>query len=1266
MNAPGTNVRHPRPLRTSMFRRFPSLTCALCFFLAAPAAVTGCTKSPATAQTRWDDLRAQGRKSDDHEDVASWLASELLRPGGSPAQAKKARKRLAEIDAEGVLPSLARGLDSLGHGESKEAAEEFFEALFAARKWDDPRAPLYAWFAATRVEQLSGLVKDFGPRHRKQIASLLTDPGHIGFRAYATVVELWADDAFTEAESGVDEKLARRLGCVENISLAGPFGTASSTDILRSFPAECAGVWPEIFEEEPGQTSTPQRLKTDQIGCDVIADEPTDQGIFYGQTFLELEEERELILSASGSTSLWVNDSLVLERDVRIWGIWPKFGVRLKLQKGRHRVLWKVGDPSSALRVVELNGKPAKVVTSTDDRAGYDLIPPVIGPDPNDLMRYIRPDGVKDPPDELTRFIAAHMAHQEGQADVAAVLFGPFVEDTGAATGLALSTAAGFVADDPIYDEAQARDLVHELELLAAKKDPGLWYPTFRNVVWDAQQKGATTIVDDLENLARKFPDVSAIRFTLAQLYENLDWGPEFARTVEELVERFPNDEDAITLGIDHFEAKGDTKKVDELLDRLIGLNPDSEVLVARALNQRNYQAAKDELERLQKRRPSRKDIAERIENLLISAGDKQRTFEQLKKAVERTPEDVHARLALADAELARGDKNPLPSALVAAVQAGADPTLIEGAIDLMEGITALEPYRIDGLKVIDDYEKSGKHLDGTAARILDYGAVWVRGDGSSRFLEHEIVRIQSEEAIKMFAETHTNGLTLHLRVIKKDGTIKEPEAVAGKPTATMPHLAIGDYVETERILSTWGDGTGDIYSGPGWFFREQNVAYHRSEFVVVAPAAKKLILETHNGVPEPEVERRGSLVVYRYRVDDSPAAPVEPNSPPETEFLPRVSIGWGLNFEQRILAVNKDMASLTANDPRIVRIAKNIVQGKKTTDEKLRALYHWVLDSVQEGDEADGRRVVVSRNGNRWRGFQTLCQALDIPIRWALSESRLSSPIVGPLGSAERPLYPILVVGQKGNRTWLTIDDKFAPFGTTPSHLRGAPAYILGGARPEKTKVPTTGSEDAIRYEGRGVLSKSGSAKLNLRIVFVGAFASSLRNGLSQIPENQLGNIIESKLIGQHLQGARLRDYKVIGEAELDKPLIIEVETEVPQFATPSSMGLLLSPPFMPRLTGLTPLAQRATPLLIQQETTQSLDLELDLPQGMKAITQRESQTTDLSTYHIKDEVKSGKVRIVREASTRTGRIPVSQYAAFQKYANQADAALGRAIRIK
>src|SRR5690606_864396 len=146
---------------------------------------------------------------------------------------------------------------------------------------------LFGWFAALRVQETANVSLDFDKKHSKQIAEILKDPGKIGFRAYAIVVDLWAAEAFSQAQEDVDQKLARKLGCVKNIALAGPFGTNPAIEVLRSFAAEKPGVWPARCESEAGQARSPRRLQTDAGGCDVMADEPTEAGVFYGQTFLE-------------------------------------------------------------------------------------------------------------------------------------------------------------------------------------------------------------------------------------------------------------------------------------------------------------------------------------------------------------------------------------------------------------------------------------------------------------------------------------------------------------------------------------------------------------------------------------------------------------------------------------------------------------------------------------------------------------------------------------------------------------------------------------------------------------------------------------------------------------------------------------------------------------------------------------------------------------------------------------------------------------------
>src|SRR5690606_21844052 len=169
--------------------------------------------------------------------------------------------------------------------------------------------------------------------------------------------------------------------------------------------------------------------------------------------------------------------------------------------------------------------------------------------------------------------------------------------------------------------------------------------------------------------------------------------------------------------------------------------------------------------------------------------------FATLRSVVEKNPSSGRARLALADAKYARGDEKSLEQALVEAVRDGAAIGPLKEALDLVEGMTELERFRLDSQQVIGDYEASGVEMPGTAARVLDYMTVWVRSDGSSRMLEHEIVRIQSGEAIAQFAEQNLgDGIVLKARVIKRDGRVLEPELVPGKPTITFPHVEIGDY----------------------------------------------------------------------------------------------------------------------------------------------------------------------------------------------------------------------------------------------------------------------------------------------------------------------------------------------------------------------------------------------------------------------------------------------------------------------------------------
>jgi tetratricopeptide (TPR) repeat protein len=1016
-------------------------------------------------------------------------------------------------------------------------------------------------------------------------------------------------------------------------------------------------------------------LKTERHGCMVNVDEPVGAGMHYVETYLELPEERELLIAVQGALAVWIDDVPVLDRDPRRWAVWPKFGVAVRLGAGRHRVLARLSDPYTSIRVMLPDGRPANAASSTDAAPGYSIAPPHRLAEPNVLELFkTRRDAARD---DLASYVAAYLAHVEGQNDLANWLLEPLVKKPERATGIALTTAASFTENDPIFAPSQARDLVRVLHERAAERDPGLWQARLALALWEEERSGATEAVRAVAKLVDEFPQVPTVLGAKARLYSQLGWSAEYNAAIRRIVERFPDDVDALQAAVDVYDAEGATKQADTLVARLQKLDRDSEIVLTRALARRDYDSALAELRRLSVRRPERKDFIERIHDVMVRAGNAGETWKKLEAAIENEPRDQSARLALADARYATGDNAAVRRAIVDAVENGAPTDEIEGALDLIEGMTALEPYRVDGREVIAAYEKSGKHMPGTAARVLDYAAVWVRSDGASRMLEHEIIRVQSAEAIGKLAEhPRLEGLALAMRVIKRDGRVLEPEYVPGKPTVTLPHLEVGDFIETERIVSRGGDGEhGMQYAGPNWFFREENIAYARSELVVVSPKHKPLDIETRGDVPKPRVEDRGAVVVRRWRVDFSPAAPVEPHSAPVTEFLPSVRVGWGITLDQRLQALADSVSDETPVDPRIARIARRIVHplpGKAVT-QRARRLYRWVLANVEEGEESDGRRVVVGKHGNRWRGFMTLCRALGIPVAYAVGKNRLASPPLGPISEALLFDEPLLRVGGERESIWLTLASKYAPFGYVPAEVRGAPAYVLDGDKPKRVQTPADGSDDSLVYEAGGELLPDGAAKLQLTQGFHGKFAVALRGAIAQLPEQQLRDVIESRLLGRALRGARLVSHTLRHRDDLDSPLLIETRVEVSAFAQPSGGVLVFSPPFAPRISQLATLPARHTPLLIGEATHQEVRLRITLPKGAEVVSGvvPAEHTDGDRRVTIADRVetaKDGKKVLIldRTIDVPAGRIQPAEYPKFLAFARRADDALAASVRIR
>jgi tetratricopeptide (TPR) repeat protein len=922
------------------------------------------------------------------------------------------------------------------------------------------------------------------------------------------------------------------------------------------------------------------------------------------------------------------------------------------------------------VRLLRPDGTPFPVVSSSTAAGSYLTRPVQVLSDPNVLDAFIRDGDVVRSGDDVTAFAAAALAQVEGQFDVASVLLEPLTSNVQDAGPLALALQAVVVQYDPIFPQADGRDLARELFSKVAARDPQVWQARAWLATDGADKKGLPAVATELKALFDQFSEVPDIALALSDAYDQLGWQAEQSALVQQAAQRFPRRPRVLRALVDVLEAKGQVAEADQVAARLQAVDPDSDVQLDRALRRKDYAAAIAELKRLAARRPDRKDIAAQMESLLVRAGKAGDSFGQLEKALAKNPRDAATRLALADARVARGDNAAVRKALAEAIQTGAPSADLANAIELLEGKTELEPYRLEASAVISEFVKAGGEMEGNAVRVLDYSVLWAHPDGSARMLEHEIVRVQSEESIRNMAEQNVpNGLALRLRVIKKNGKVLEPEFVAGKPTVTMPHLEVGDYIETETITTTPGDGLGGMtYRGPHWFFREQDIGYWRSEFVVISPTDRALIVEGHGNIPEPAVTRDGVMTLRRWRVDKSPAAVLEPATVPIRELLPSVRVGWGMSLQRELRSMVDALADRSVRDPRLKRIAERIVEGVPATarEERARKIYHWVLSNVEKGAERDGRRIVVGKSGEPVIAFLYLARMAGIPTEIVAVKDRLTEPPVGPMSESESFNDYLVRIETERGEMFLTVLDKFAPFGYVPAELRGQPGFRLVEGTPQVT-TSSSGSFDGIVYEGTVQMRDDGSAELDLLERFVGKYGIAVRRSLETLPQAQLHDAVESKLLAADLPGASLLRVEVQDQDNLDKPLTIHMKAVMADFARRQPGGLAFAPPFRMRVSKMAALAERKTPMLIPDASRMEVRLRVKLPpHGTLANQPVPGEVKDGErSLWVRDRLEGKELVIERVFDLPAGRIPVDKYPAFQSFARDADEASQREYRI-
>lgn len=1238
---------------------------------------SGCSlSSQAVVPRTLASLREQPAHELTSVELSRRLLLEMLAPGGKAASASTLREQLdarpeAEPGAEAYWIHFARALDDSSHGRLTTAPSHYVRAVIAAADSSGPQARLVAWLSAARALALRQHDSQLWRKFERPIKNLIENPRGIGWRGRAQLVQWWLEKLAVKGSLPV-KPAEHQLGCLTNLLMAGPFSSGAAVHLMRAFDAELPGAWPRRWQPDSVSGVVPRVLPTVSRGCEVVLEGSSEPGVYYVETYLQLEQAESLVLAVRGAIAVWVDDRPVLERDPRTWGIWSKFGVGLRLAAGRHRLVARLSEGSTLVRVLKPNGAPLQLKAGVDPVGGYDLAAPHFEADPNDLLPYLEVGDLGPRPmDPVLRYVVARLAHLEGDSDVAMVTVAPLMDPIEQAAGPLLSGVAEWVAADPVMSRDTARDKARKLHAQAVKLDSALWRSQLSLALRQAGSSGLVDTIKPLQQLVKRFGQVPLLGRTLGTVYGKLGWRADQERLAFSQLAHHPRDLQVLVAALPILEATGHWKQAKAARKTIQQLDPDTESLLSQAVARRQYPRALEEISRLIVRRPDQnRRLVRQRGRIEVEAGVAGAVKALIAAELEHAPASGEGWLAQGDWLWAQDKPDALRQTLGRATEVGADTRGLAQAIDMVEARTDFAPYRIDGAQVVRRFEATGRRQEGTAARVLDYAAVWVHSDGSSRMLEHEIVRVQSAEAIGKFAERRElRGLVLQMRVIKADGTFLEPERVAGKPTITFPHLEVGDYIETESLQSFRSQEKGRHYPGIRWFFREQDVAYAHSEFVLIAPEHRKIDIELVGAVPEVEIRRDGMFVTRRWHVDHSPAATLEPLSPPVSEFLPSVRIAWGHDLPRRLQRMAEQTESMVPIDPRVRAVARKLVEGIPLAASQARArkLYQWVQTNVSKGKSNDGRQAILGRQGSRWQALQELLRSIDIPVETAVVRNRLAAASLGPISESETYTVPLMWLGTGGKGTWLSIREKYAPFGYVPAEARGMKGYLLSGNGSKPIVVPNQGGQDTLEYLADIRLDSEGNATVSLRQILSGKYAIRMRGGLDQVPELQLREVMESRLLARALPGARLTSYSIEGRKNYEAPLVLQLEATLQGFAEFRAGQLVIDPPLMPRLSQLSSLPVRRTPLLIREAMHQRAQLTIELPVGAKVVSLMTGQMAVLGHRVVAaDRVQGGRLILDREVSLMAGRVAVADYAHFQEFSQRSESLLSSPIVIE
>lgn len=1232
---------------SGMIRRW--LVLSLILFAGASAAACGArTRSPAQ-ETSIDVLRKKARKAPNDPKLWTELAiAEHLSDGGDPEAARESLAHAKKLGANTLRLLYVEAEEHVLEGRPAEAFTAFSELVKRALSDADPLAPLLAEVGISSLIDMNDAVNDYRPRMAQLLAELRPQADKLGLTGAHLLRMQTLGLALQGADLAAAEQAAKDAGCVQEAQVAGPFGPRELLGFDQVLPPEAQGPFAASYDLGPGRGETKVRsLNTRRcmLGLGRGARDPF-AGTSYVRAEVSVETTQDYVLRLESPNSLvlWVDGKEIERVDLRTQ---PAFGVRflpLKLSAGKHEFKIKVS-----------SRHPNPVVAMA-------LVP--------GALSAIERVAVPEISTSFSRYVAAKVALTRGNGVYAREILRGVEQTKPSAHWLVLSAAASIA--DPLRPAELRRDGARELLRRAARQNGTAWYPAVGLANLEAAEGRSKEAIDALRDAEERWPNVISIRTSLIDQLRERGYVEEADERIQELSRAMPSACAVANLELSAARARGRIEQMAVLGERVMKCDSTSTARFSVLKAQRKYAEAAAELARLRDLADPL-DASQRVESDLEQAelmGDGAKVRALREKRSELWQDRPGPVLDQAD-RLLEGGKQQAAVDYLGAALAKYPNQLHETrrAHEALGGESLFTGFRKNGAAVIAEFEKSGKQYQEPQVLVLDYTVVRVFEDGSSSDLTHNIIRVQSQEAVDENGEfSLPDGarlLTLH--TVKADGTRLEPEPIAGKNSLSLPTLAPSDYVEFETVRGeSPSAGFPGGYLGNRFYFRSFEVPFDHSELVVILPASMEPVFDPRGPAPKVVQETRDGLKILRWTERESRPLSPEPLSVASREFLPSVNLGIKVSWDAYIESLRDLLSDKDIVDPAAKQTLLAILGEDKSAAPSVKAqkLFRWVTDQIEPTDEVFGLApaMLATRTGHRERILKYLLTLAEIPSELVLVRSIDADHSEAKLPDPETFGHLVLRVQTEKGEVFLHAGQRHAPFGYLPAHVRDEAALVLN-AKAERTRTPKGEAEQDKRSVVAQVeLKANGAATIRVRETFRGQSAIGWRNDLDEIPAAELSARFEESYAASLVPGARLSKLSVEERENAELPLVVEYELEVDALGHRTDKEQRL-PPFITSQLAARFARQgvRTVTEIVAPPMVTDVEVQFTLPTGAKVLAAPRSQNLEHpfgARFTANTRTDEQRVVLNRTLLLPLGRVTPEAYSGFAAFCRGVDLA--------